>query len=231
LGRLDVVLVTHRRLKNRMIHGTADSTIGPKREATIPARLTAPDAPGNIMPSPDRLFASNARGVHVQENVSAQQEPPEKSPRIPRADEHREGAPGAQAPSRQRPEEIDSLKVTQPEKFTRDDRLHHSREFEAVYSQGIRIPGRHFVLFILPNKLGRSRLGVTLSRKVGNAVVRNQARRRIRDIFRRRRDLLAAGFDVVVHTRPEIARQPRALLEMKFEEAVTKFERLGKGTK
>lgn len=93
----------------------------------------------------------------------------------------------------------------------------------------MRISGRHFVLFILPNKLGHSRLGVTLSRKVGNAVVRNQARRRMRDIFRKRRDLLAAGYDVVVHTRPEIARQPRALLESKFEEAVAKFERQGKG--
>lgn len=95
----------------------------------------------------------------------------------------------------------------------------------------MRVSGRHFVLFILPNKLGHSRLGVTLSRKVGNAVVRNQARRRIRDIFRKRRDLLSAGFDVVVHTRPEIAGQPRAILEMKFEEAVSKFDRLEKGTK
>ena len=93
----------------------------------------------------------------------------------------------------------------------------------------MRVSGRHFVLFILPNQLGRSRLGVTLSRKVGNAVVRNQARRRIRDIFRRRRELLAAGYDVVVHTRPEIAGQPRAILEASFEEAVAKFERLGKG--
>lgn len=95
----------------------------------------------------------------------------------------------------------------------------------------MRVSGRHFVLFILPNKLGHSRLGVTLSRKVGNAVVRNQARRRIRDIFRRRRDLLTVGFDIVVHTRPEIAGQPRAVLETKFEEAVAKFERLGKGAK
>ena len=193
--------------------------------------LTAPGAPDNIRPSPDNLFTNDARGVHAQKNVSAQQEPAEEGSRIPRADEYREGAPGSQAPSCQRPEEIDSLRVAQPEKFTRDDRLHHRREFEAVYSQGMRIPGRHFVLFILPNKLGRSRLGVTLSRKVGNAVVRNQARRRIRDIFRKRRDLLAAGYDVVVHTRPEIARQPRAILETKFEEAVGKFERQGKGAK
>ena len=95
----------------------------------------------------------------------------------------------------------------------------------------MRVSGRHFVLFILPNKLGHSRLGVTLSRKVGNAVVRNQTRRRIRDIFRRRRDLFTVGFDIVVHTRPEIAGQPRAVLETKFEEAVAKFERLGKGAK
>lgn len=95
----------------------------------------------------------------------------------------------------------------------------------------MRVSGRHFVLFILPNKLGHSRLGVTLSRKVGNAVVRNQARRRIRDIFRKRRDLLASGFDIVVHTRPGIARQPRAILETNYEEAAGRFERLGKGAR
>jgi ribonuclease P protein component len=65
---------------------------------------------------------------------------------------------------------------------------------------------------------------VTLSRKTGGAVVRNQARRRLREIFRRHRDVLAGGLDIVVHARPEIARQPLVELERQFIEGGGRFE-------
>lgn len=87
----------------------------------------------------------------------------------------------------------------------------------------MRIPGRHFVLFILPNSAGRSRLGVTLSRKVGNAVVRNLARRRLREIFRRNRALREAGLDIVVHGRPEIAWVPLEALRSEIEKGMVRF--------
>ena len=172
---------------------------------------------------------TDPRGIHGQENVSAEQQPAQEEAWIPRADEDRKGTAGTQAPARQRPKEIDGLGETQDEKFTREDRLHHRREFEAVYSRGVRMPGRHFVLFLLPNSLGRSRIGVTLSRKVGNAVVRNQARRRMREIFRKRRGVLSSSLDIVVQAKPEIARKPLALLEAEFLECVARFEGLSKG--
>ena len=87
------------------------------------------------------------------------------------------------------------------------------------------MPGRHFILFILPNSVGRCRLGVTLSRKVGNAVVRNQARRRVREIFRKRRGQVSASLDIVVHAKPEIARKPLAVLEAEFLESIARFLR------
>jgi len=109
------------------------------------------------------------------------------------------------------------------ETLTWDDRLHHRRQFEAVYSRGVRIAGRSFTLFILPNDCGRSRLGVTVSRKVGNAVVRNQARRRLREIFRRQRAALGPGSDVVIHARPEAARRPLAALSEEFLAGMARF--------
>lgn len=59
------------------------------------------------------------------------------------------------------------------------------------------------MLYTIPNTLGHPRLGITASRKVGDAVVRNRAKRRVRDIFRRHpaRAKLPA-VDLVVHLQP-----------------------------
>ena len=173
----------------------------------------------------------NARGIHGQKDVSAQQRPAQEKTWIPRADEDSKRPTGAQTPASQGPEEIDSLGAARGEQFGRLDRLHHRKEFDAIYSRGVRVSGPHFVLFILPNSVGRSRLGVTLSRKVGNAVVRNQARRRMREIFRKRRGVLGATVDIVVHAKPEIARTPLAILEGEFLECIARFDGLSKGRK
>lgn len=166
-----------------------------------------------------------ARGIHGQENVPAQQQPAQEEAWIPRSDEDRKRPAGAEAPSRQRSEEIDGLEGSHGEKFLWRDRLHHRREFDAVYSRGARIAGPLFVLFLLPNQLGRSRLGVTLSRKVGNAVARNAARRRLREIFRRWKDLREASLDIVVHGRPGIAGRPQAQLKAELERGFGRYRR------
>lgn len=61
-----------------------------------------------------------------------------------------------------------------------------------------------FVLIARPTRVsgGRARLGITASRRVGNAVVRNRVKRRIREWFRREGQLLIPGFDAVVIARP-----------------------------
>jgi ribonuclease P protein component len=84
-------------------------------------------------------------------------------------------------------------------RFRRTDRLRRSIEFERVTRRGRRARGAAFVVLVAP-RVGSSadvqatRLGVTVSRKVGDAVVRNLVKRRIREWFRVQRES-GIGFD------------------------------------
>ncbi|TME44124.1 MAG: ribonuclease P protein component [Chloroflexi bacterium] len=61
------------------------------------------------------------------------------------------------------------------------------------------------VLYIAPNELEGTRVGITVSRRVGNAVVRNRVRRRLREALRARFSHLSPGSDVLVVARPASA--------------------------
>jgi ribonuclease P protein component len=84
-------------------------------------------------------------------------------------------------------------------------RLHRSAEFLTLQRRGIRYQTPHFVLYAA--RLGdgiddRPRLGITVSRRVGKAVVRNRIRRRIRECFRLKlREQIPAGTSMVVIAR------------------------------
>ena len=89
--------------------------------------------------------------------------------------------------------------MTQPsgEGFPKAARIRRRREFLALGRKGRRRHTAHFVVISQPRR-GPSRLGITVSRKVGGSVERNRVKRRVREIFRRDPERLAAGHDVVV---------------------------------
>ncbi|MFZ0678942.1 MAG: ribonuclease P protein component [Candidatus Binatus sp.] len=88
--------------------------------------------------------------------------------------------------------------------FAAADRLHRSAEFLRLQRDGVRFQSPHFVMYAsrLEHEPERSRLGVTVSRRIGNSVVRNRVKRRVRECFRKElRASLPAGASIVVIAR------------------------------
>lgn len=91
------------------------------------------------------------------------------------------------------------------ERFLKSERLLSRQEFLAVQERGAKVSSDCLLaLFVRSAKPGR-RIGFTVSSKVGNAVVRNRVRRRLREIYRKRRETLPEGVDVVLIARASAA--------------------------
>lgn len=102
----------------------------------------------------------------------------------------------------------------------RDHRLAGSDRFTEIRRQGKCWTHRLLVLCLLPNDLPHSRFGFSVSKRVGNAVVRNQARRRLREIVRLRLPTIAPGWDVVLIARPAIAQAEFRQIEAAVEKTL-----------
>ena len=80
-------------------------------------------------------------------------------------------------------------------------RIVRGSEYRAVYDAGLKLHSERFVLFAKANTLGHHRLGITVSRKVGGAVVRNRVKRLFREIFRRSSVEIHPSFDIVLNAK------------------------------
>jgi ribonuclease P protein component len=85
--------------------------------------------------------------------------------------------------------------------FPKSRRLLVPAQFKRVYDRGVHCNNRTLVLNVCTNDLSHNRLGLSISKQVGNAVVRNRWKRRIREAFRGRKQHHLGGFDIVVRSR------------------------------
>ncbi len=106
----------------------------------------------------------------------------------------------------------------------RAGRLRRRAEFQAAQTRGRKLHTESFLVFILPRPAPApsaepARLGITVSKKVGNAVTRNRVKRLVREAFRRRRTLFPEGHDVVFVAKKQAA-------EVTFDRVVDEMEGL-----
>lgn len=101
------------------------------------------------------------------------------------------------------------------ERFSKDRRVRRRGEFQRVFDLSLRMKGRYLTMLVGPNDAGTARLGIVASRKLGDAVRRNRAKRLIREVFRRS-EAPKRGMDVVVIPRRELLDAAYADFEADF---------------
>jgi ribonuclease P protein component len=101
------------------------------------------------------------------------------------------------------------------------ERLRRSADYQRCYREGRRRGGELATLHFVDNRLAHPRLGLTASRKVGGAVVRNRLKRWAREYYRRSapREALG-GVDLVVHFKPAARAAARGAVEAELARAV-----------
>ena len=76
--------------------------------------------------------------------------------------------------------------------------LKNSREFGRVYSNGKSYANKYLVMIVLGNDLDCNRIGFSISKKVGNSVVRHYFARILREIYRLHKEVFSSGLDIVI---------------------------------
>ncbi len=110
-----------------------------------------------------------------------------------------------------------------PRPFDKSRRLRRRAEFQKVFDSGQRIRGRFLTLLVTTSPAPASRLGIVASRKLGDSVRRNRAKRLIREIFRQNSQPDAlTGFDIVVIPRVELFGAAFTNLEEDFRSVLSR---------
>ncbi len=104
--------------------------------------------------------------------------------------------------------------------FSRCQRLTKKSEFEALYSTGLKRTVGPLLIHRKPNALSHSRLGLSVPRRVGNAVQRNKLKRLCREAFRLLNSSLPKHMDILITVRPHTPMDVHSYVEM-IEEGVS----------
>mgnify|MGYP002591122514 CR=1 FL=1 len=86
-------------------------------------------------------------------------------------------------------------------KYKDAESLKKNRDFQLVYKTGTSYVNKYLVMYARENQLGKNRIGISVSKKVGNSVVRHHLTRLLRESYRLHEDMFNSGLDMVVIAR------------------------------
>ena len=130
------------------------------------------------------------------------------------SDSQQRVVPQGPQPAKSVPWKAPPVGSTSVTRFSQAERVRRRVEYQRIYDRGLKVHGKFLTMFTLVNNLQFGRLGIAATRKMGGAVVRNKAKRLIREVFRRNK--LAPGFDVVVIPRRELVDASLTAIEAEF---------------
>ncbi len=96
--------------------------------------------------------------------------------------------------------------------YPHSESLKKNRDFQLLYKEGKSRANRYLVLYVKENGLEKNRLGVSVSKKVGNSIVRHRITRLIRESYRLHEDMFNSGLDMVVIAR--VSAKDRSMREI-----------------
>lgn len=79
--------------------------------------------------------------------------------------------------------------------------LKKNRDFQTVYNKGRSLANSYLVMYVMDNGLGKNRLGISVSKKVGNSIVRHRLTRLVRESYRLSEEHFRCGIDIIVIAR------------------------------
>lgn len=91
-----------------------------------------------------------------------------------------------------------------------------NKDFQLCYKKGKAVISQNVILYARPNHLPFNRLGITTSKKVGNAICRSRARRLIRQAWRENEILAPIGLDIVIVARTHLTEVKSSVLSRYF---------------
>ena len=105
--------------------------------------------------------------------------------------------------------------------WANSESLKNTQQFSNVYNKGKYYANKYLVMYVLKNDLSFNRVGISVSKKVGNSVVRHTMTRLVRESYRLHENMFNSGLDMVI-----VIRKDAAL--MTYEKIESAFLHLGK---